>query len=233
MFMESSWRADRGYRQEPRGFSSSGVTLGGVTGAIADCERILEGFLAQPTNSLTALGLVGVAPLVWRSGRRGVAAAVAATGIGSFLFHGPMPPGSQWAHDASLAWLLLSVGLEGTRWERYGGLPALAGTGALVGVVPVAADPLAAAAAAAAIGSAVWRHRTRRTWLALGVLGLGAVVGRLSATNGPWCNPDTLLQGHGFWHLSAATAVVLWARERRNLTGLGENGETELQQSIG
>ncbi|MFP3913821.1 MAG: hypothetical protein ACLFWM_03030 [Actinomycetota bacterium] len=183
-----------------------------MTGAVADCERILEGFLAQPANAVTSLSFLGAAPLVWRSGKRGTAAALAATGIGSFLFHGPMPPGSQWAHDASLAWLLVAVGVAETRWEKVGGWPALAATGAVVAVLPDSADPLAGLTAAAAIASVLWRRRNRRTWLALGLLGLGAAVGRLSATGGPWCNPDTLLQGHSFWHLAAATSIVLWSR---------------------
>ena len=188
-----------------------------MTGAIADCERILDGLLAQPANAVTSLAFVGAAALVWRAERRGVAAALAATGIGSFLFHGPMPPGSQWAHDASLAWLLISVGLSDSRWERFGGWPALGGVGALLAVAPVTGDAAAGLAAAAAIGSTLWHRRTPRTWLALAVLGLGALVGRLSASDAPWCNPDTLLQGHSFWHLAAAAAMVVWARHDRTV----------------
>lgn len=184
-----------------------------MTGAIADCERILEGFLAQPANAVTSLGFVGASALVWRAKHRGVAAALAATGLGSFLFHGPMWPGSQWAHDVSLAWLLVSVGVSGTRWERLGGWPAVGAVGLLLGAAPLAGDATAGLAAAGAIGSALWRRRSGRTWLALGVLSLGAVVGRMTATGARWCNPDTLLQGHSFWHLAAAAAVVLWATE--------------------
>lgn len=204
-----------------------------MTGAIADCERVLDGFLAQPANAITSLGFVGAATVVWRSGRRGVATALAATGIGSFLFHGPMPPGSQWAHDVSLAWLLVSVGLSESRWERYGGWPALGGMGVLIGVAPVTGDAAAAVAAAGAIGSAVWRRPQPRTWLALGVLGVGAVVGRLSATNGPWCSPDTVLQGHSFWHLAAATAVVLWATEpRRPLDRVSDENPVAVEEPL-
>ncbi len=128
--------------------------------------------------------------------------------MGSFLFHGPMWPGSQWAHDVSLAWLLVSVG-----GERMGGWPALGGMGILLATVPTAGSSIAGLVAAGAIGSVVWRKRNRRTWLALGVLGLGAAVGRLSATGARWCNPDTLLQGHSFWHLAAASAVAMWAMD--------------------
>lgn len=182
-----------------------------MTGAIADCERIVEGFLAQPANAVTSLGFAAAAPLVWRAGPRGVATALAATGVGSLLFHGPMWPGSQWAHDVSLAWLLVSVGVSGTRWESMGGWPALGGVGVLLATVPAAGSPTAGLVAAGAIGSVLWRKRNRRTWLALGVLALGAVVGRLSATGKPLCNPDALLQGHSFWHLAAASSVAMWA----------------------
>lgn len=182
-----------------------------MTGAVADCERIIEGFLAQPANALTSLAFVAVARLVWRARKRVVAMALGATGVGSFLFHGPMPPGSQWAHDVSLAWLLIAVGLYATRWERLGGAPALGGIGALLAVAPVTADPAAGLAATGAIASAVWRRRNVRTWAALALLGLGALVGRMSATGGPWCEPGALLQGHSFWHLASAAAVALWA----------------------
>lgn len=196
-------------------FRAQLISLRGVvTGAVADCERILDGFLAQPSNALTSLGFIGAGALVWQTRHRHVAAALAATGAGSFLFHGPMPPGSQWAHDASLAWLLVSVGLSDSTFRRFGGWQAAAVIGVALAVVPWAADGLAAAAAAGTIGAVLWRRRTRRTLAALGLLGLGAVVGRLSATGGPWCNPDTLLQGHALWHLAAAGAVVLWATER-------------------
>jgi hypothetical protein len=43
------------------------------------------------------------------------------------------------------------------------------------------------------------------------LLGFAAIVGRLSATGGPLCRPESLLQGHGFWHLAAAIAVTWWA----------------------
>ena len=180
-----------------------------VTGAIADCERILEGFLTQPANALTSLGFIAAGLLVARTRRHEVAAALVATGVGSFLFHGPMPPGSDWAHDTSLAWLLVAVGLSDTRLQKFSGWPAAALIGVLLGLAPGAADGLAALAAVATIAAVLWRQRTGRTFAALAVLGLGAAVGRLSATGGPWCDPDTLLQGHAFWHLAAATSPLL------------------------
>jgi hypothetical protein len=39
----------------------------------------------------------------------GLAAAAAATGVGSFLFHGPQPNGARRLHDGSMTWLLGQV----------------------------------------------------------------------------------------------------------------------------
>lgn len=182
-----------------------------MPGAIADCERVLSGFLGQPVNAATSLAFVVAGLAIAGRSRSWVAAAMVATGLGSFLFHGPMPPGSQWAHDVSLGWLLIVVGATGTRWQRLAGWPALAALGVLLALVPGAADLLAAVTATVVIGSLLWRDRTPRTWWALGLLALGAGVGRLSATGGPWCVPESVFQGHGFWHLAAAGAVALWA----------------------
>ncbi|MGH8911599.1 MAG: hypothetical protein ACRDVD_03730 [Acidimicrobiia bacterium] len=183
-----------------------------MTGAIADCERILDGFLGQPVNALTSLAFIGAGVLVAvRSRRVWLATALMAVGIGSFLFHGPMPAGAQWAHDVSVAWLLVVAGTSTSRWERLGRWPALMALGMLMWLMPVAADPVAALASVIAVGAILWRNRTARTWVAIGFLTVGAIVGSLSSTNGPWCNPVALLQGHGFWHVAAATAVAVWA----------------------
>ncbi len=181
-----------------------------MTGAIADCERILQGFWGQPANSVTTVAFVIGAVLVLRSGLVWPGWALAATGIGSFVFHGPMPPGAEWAHDVTLAWLLVVAGAHRSRWERWSTWPALAVIGALLALVPDAAKPLAVVAAAAAIVAILRRFPTPSTWGALALLGVGAAVGRLSASGGPWCNPDTLLQGHAFWHLTAAAATTWW-----------------------
>ncbi|HLU30579.1 MAG TPA: hypothetical protein VK088_02375, partial [Acidimicrobiia bacterium] len=169
--------------------------------------------LGQPANSLSTLAFMAAAPLVWRRGHRHVASALAATGAGSFLFHGPMVPGSEWAHDVSLVWLLVTVGVAGSRWEQAGGWPALGALGVTIAAFPALGDPLGALAGAGAIGSVLVRQRTRRSWAALVLLGLGALVGRMSATGGPWCRPETLMQGHAFWHLAAAASVILWVTQ--------------------
>ncbi|MBY5163778.1 hypothetical protein [Salsipaludibacter albus] len=176
-----------------------------------DCERLVEGFLGQPVNALTSLAFVvaGLVVLV-RTRRAWLAAALVSTGVGSVLSHGPMPPGSAWAHDVSLTWLLVVAGASGTPVERWSTWPALAAIGLAVAVVPTAAVPLAVVAAVGALGAILWRDRSPRTLAALALLATGAAVGRLAAA-GVLCDPDSLLQGHGVWHLAAATAVAVWA----------------------
>ncbi|CAN5867007.1 hypothetical protein BH23ACT5_BH23ACT5_04890 [soil metagenome] len=183
-----------------------------MTGAIADCERVLDSFWGQPVNTVTTLAFVVAGLIVAvRSDRGWVATALIATGFGSFVFHGPMPAWGDWAHDVSLVWLLVVAGFSGTQFERPTGWPALIVLAIVIGTTPWAADPLGVLAAGYAIFAILWRSRSRRVVGAVGLLAVGAVVGRLSATGGPWCNPDTLLQGHAFWHLASATAVTLWA----------------------
>lgn len=72
----------------------------------SDCERIVDGALAQPVLAVTSLayvaaGLVGLcwamrsrSPLAWA-----VAIVLVAVGIGSFAFHGPQPSWAKPAHD--------------------------------------------------------------------------------------------------------------------------------------
>jgi hypothetical protein len=137
--------------------------------------------------------------------------ALIATGIGSFLFHGPMSPGSEWAHDVTLSWLLLVVAADGSRWATRSRIPGLAGIAVLFGLFPVVADPVAVALTIIALISVLRTDRSAATWTAVLLLAVGGLVGRLGATNWPWCDPGSTLQLHGLWHLAAATAVTIWA----------------------
>lgn len=181
-----------------------------MTGAIADCERILHWFWGQPVNSITALAFVASGIWIARRGLRLVGLATALVGVGSFLFHGPMPAGAQWAHDVTLAWLLAVVGLVATD-RRQWAAPALVGLAVVIGLIGTVADPLAVALTVV-VGGVLLTGNRRSTVLAPGVLlGVAAVIGRLSATGGPLCRPDSLWQGHGLWHLAAAFSVAWWA----------------------
>ncbi len=180
-------------------------------GAAADCEVIAGGLLGQPANTLTTLAFVlaGVAVIVGRPRAGWVGAGLVATGLGSFLFHGPMPPGSEWAHDVSLAWLLTLVAGIATHWEGHSRIPALIVLGVVFAVVPPVADPTAAVLAVVVVVSLL-RRDWRAAWGPLLLLGTVAVLGRLGATGGPLCHPDSWLQPHGLWHLGSAGAVLWW-----------------------
>jgi len=184
-------------------------------GAAADCETIGPGFLGQPVNALATLAFVAAGVIVLRRPRlRWVGVALIGTGIGSFLFHGPMPPGSEWAHDVTLAWLIAVVAGLGTRWERLSQLPALIALGILFALFPLVADPAAIGLTVLAVASLLIQNRSLTSIGPLVLLGAMAIFGRLGATGGPLCDPGSPFQTHAVWHLGAAAAVTWWALAR-------------------
>jgi hypothetical protein len=79
----------------------------------SDCERIVDGVLAQPVLAVTSLAYVaaGIAVLSWAVRVKGLLAgaagvALVAVGAGSFAFHGPQPSWAGLAHD----WSIVAVG---------------------------------------------------------------------------------------------------------------------------
>jgi hypothetical protein len=201
-----------------------------------DCERLGDGFLAQPVNAVTSLAYVVVAVVIVASGRRRgapgattlvPAALLAAIGIGSLAFHGPQPTGSQLLHDLPIlllaVFVAVSVGARivgevGDRAPLASPLPAFAGAAVPAVLVSVGdvgtAGASAAIVASAALGEVFLARRdgrpdpVRRRLAAVGVLAVGAYV--LGRTGSPACSPDSLLQLHGAWHLLTAVAAGLW-----------------------
>lgn len=190
-------------------------------GAAVDCEAIGLGLLGQPVNALSSLALV-VAGLVVLDRDRWVAAALAATGLGSFLFHGPMAPGGEWIHDVTLAWLILVVGMRSRGWERRFGMLGLAVIAPVFYFAPALADPLSAVLVGVTLLLLVAEDRRLATLGPMALLAVSATVGRLGATGGPWCDPGSVLQTHALWHVGAAVAVGWWAigHAERNADGV-------------
>lgn len=100
----------------------------------SDCEALREGWLGQPVNSLSSLAYLVAGVAVARNrGAAAPAAALAAVGLGSLLYHGPMPPMAELLHDASVVALL--VALVHVVWRgRVGRPPALAVGAAAAGI---------------------------------------------------------------------------------------------------
>lgn len=181
-------------------------------GAGVDCETIGSGFLGQPVNAVTSLILVvaGIFVLA-RAHDRWIAAGLAATGFGSFLFHGPLAPGGVWIHDVTLAWLILIVGLRVRGLARVAGPVGLAVIGALFLVLPAVADLLTGALVVVVVVALVEHDRSRATLGPLALLAASGMIGRLGATGAPLCDPESIFQTHGIWHAGAAIAVAWWA----------------------
>ena len=207
---------------------------------LADCERLVDGWLAQPTNALSSLAFVIVGLLVpvlsrYRSEPHqliagSISVAMVLVGIGSVAFHGPGGPASNWIHDGSITVLLvLIVVLELGRWAGWDARRIVNGwlaTSVAVLVIelvrPAVGDmlnaPLAFLAVLGIMGPLVGWPQTRRpdtrnkgVLVAAGLVGTGAIIMLLGRTGGPLCVPDAVIQGHAVWHVFAAVGIGVYA----------------------
>ena len=196
----------------------------------SDCEAIGDGILKQPVNAWTSLSFSVVGLLIVFSATRvegperliriTFGALLVATGIGSFLFHGPQTTGSHFIHDITFLaalWFLAVMNLNeayawwpGTGWIAFAvGLGILAlvlvlfpdATNALTGVtlVAVVVGDLALQRRGGFIGG--WYG------VALGAMAIAVGFLVLGRSGSPLCDPASALQGHGGWHLFAAIAL--------------------------
>ena len=210
-----------------------------------DCEAYRDTVLGQPASTVSSLAFVAVGVWCWvraaapRARRLELAvfgAVAIVVGLGSIAFHGPHPSWSQWAHDVTIAWLLLfAIVLDVAGHARLRGHELVAwilgcvGLGVLFRVVPEGQRAVYAVLGAALVlleAATVRRHG--RPWpgesgFGLYVFALGAFLvgtatfflGRIDA----WCDPGSWVQGHAIWHVLLAVAlaayveVTLLARE--------------------
>lgn len=198
-----------------------------------DCEAHSAAW-GQPVLATTSWAYVaaGIAVAVWFSRRddvdRGWAWAFAIglvlTGLGSADYHGPAITPQPFTHDGGLSLaLLVALGIDLTRItgaSRTGVLVATAAgfLGAITILINPALSPLLAGIVAAALLACevvIYRRRLRviswTQYAALASLLLGGIIFSLSRTGGPLCQPDSLFQGHGLWHVLTAAALALWA----------------------
>jgi hypothetical protein len=219
--------------------ATSALIVGAAVGP--GCERVASGGLDEPVAALTSLAFVVAALVVLAGrpeaagdgrpaqgtvGARGsrplYALLVAAVGVGSFVQHGPDPAWSDVAHDVPLLAVLAFLGADAAadlrarerRWWWW--LVPVVLLVPVVVVTPRAGDLAGAGLAAAAVALTVVRAAVRpalrrRVGTAVALLVAGAAVGTLSRAGWPLCDPTSLWQGHGAWHVVAAVALALLA----------------------
>lgn len=209
---------------------------------MGDCEATDGGMFAQTVNAWTSVGYgVAAAVIGWAVTRRrlpacfGVLAGfVVLEGAGSVLYHGRPSDIGQLLHDGAL---LAMVGfVAGWHVATATGAARGAASAALIGSVLGAAVAGVAALGPAwlinvgvAVGIAaivVSEVRTRRrggprVWTAgpLTLLAVAVAAWAGGHSESPLCEPGSLLQIHGAWHVLSAAVVVVWA-DRASGAGL-------------
>ena len=199
-----------------------------------DCEQVGSGWLAQPVNALTSLvfSVIGLAIIGWARGVAGIERRVryaigiglVATGIGSFLYHGPQPAGSQYLHDITFLVTLVVIGAANLRaglgWAERS-MWILVGTVFVVvsGILlaaPTVTNVFTGLSVLVIVAGDVAVRRNGRIdmrsyWAALGLFVL-AIVFFVLGRSGQWlCDPDSLFQGHGLWHVFSGLAIAAYA----------------------
>lgn len=207
----------------------------------SDCEVLGDAWLAQPVNAITSLAFVvvaaGIAVAAVRAPvdrRRSAvfAVGVAAIGVGSFLYHGPQPPGSQEVHDLPILLTVTSIAIWNlclvTRLVRndllvlglaavvFGAVTAVEVrlVPALTGLVIGAAVGLELVAAGRRLRPVDRRRRGHTDTAMIAMAALAATALLLGRTGSPLCDPGSTFQLHGLWHLASSALLALWWRLR-------------------
>ena len=202
----------------------------------SDCELLGDGNLAQPVNALTSVGYVLIGAVVMaRATRLRTRRAEAllfgvlliGVGVGSVLFHGPQPAGSKAMHDLPilLVGVLMLVHDVALLRPSVRALRVFAVIAPVVALLGLAFPPVVPGATAVVLVAVVvlelvvQRRRARpvarsvelRSYLVMSALaaagGLSYALGR---TGAPLCDPDSVVQPHGLWHLLSGLVFATW-----------------------
>jgi 1-acyl-sn-glycerol-3-phosphate acyltransferase len=196
-----------------------------------DCEAIDSGVIGQDVNAWSSLAYVAVgvviAGLVVR--RRvapvflALAAAAAAEGVGSVLYHGRGGDAARILHDGALTAMLGFI----AGWHVARVRPGRAAPGALVGLAVGAVAGVAGGASSATVTNAfvgaatvlivgaellARRRRLPAIWNApmLALVGLALVSWILGRSASPVCDAGSWVQPHGLWHTLSAVVALAW-----------------------
>ena len=201
------------------------------------CEALSDGPLKEPVYAVTSLAFVVAAVWILLAARRrrragedaaqavpvaGYALLVAGVGVGSVIQHGPDPGWSDVAHDLPLLATLAFIAADAAAdligrprgWWWWAAPTALLLP--LVIAAPRPGDLAQVGVAGVAIGLTLvraWRRPDLRRAIgrSLALLAVGGIVGTLSRPSGPLCDPDSIWQGHGVWHILAAAGLATLA----------------------
>lgn len=163
---------------------TEGLGLLLATGA-SDCERIRDGFVAQPASTLSALAYVAVGIWIVVRFRQRVARVfgllVVVVGVGSVGYHGWDDGRVEFVHDAAFSGALLFIaGFELVHSRLAGGR------------FPI-------------------ERRSVGYWVGTGAFAIGLTVNLLGRTDTPLCAPGSAIQWHAVWHVATAAALGAWA----------------------
>jgi UDP-N-acetylglucosamine 1-carboxyvinyltransferase len=174
--------------------AEAGPGAGGMALGAGDCERLHDGLVAQPVNTASALAYLAVG--AWLVGR----------GLLSGAAGRPSP-----SRPATVAFgvAVAAAGVGSIDYHGPGSPAArLLHDGGLYAVVGLVAWH----EVARRVGRARLTPRGRVAYrAALVATAFGAACWWAGRTASPWCDPDSLLQGHAAWHLLGAAALAAWA----------------------
>jgi hypothetical protein len=153
-----------------------------------DCERLHDGLVAQPVNTASALAYVAAG--AW----------LAARGLRDGPGRGPL---------IAFGLVVAAAGVGSVDYHGPGSPAArLLHDGGLYLVVGL----VAGREVTRWVGRSRLPPRGRVAYrAALALAAAGAVCWWSGRTASPWCDPDSLLQGHAAWHLLGAAALACWA----------------------
>lgn len=196
----------------------------------ADCEVVGGGWLAQPVNAWSSLayaviGMVLIAsmsraPRSDRTLRVAFGVLMMATGVGSFLYHGPQHATAGFVHDVTflaMLWflILMNPALPYGFTRRYAWIALVSITIAASAVLiasPHSTNLLTGISVVALIASDVLVRRIggiNGRWYAAALLLLAAslVFNLIGRSGSATCDPDSLIQFHPLWHALSAAAL--------------------------